>query len=127
METRRLEYFVAIVDAGTITRAAELLLVAQPALSQHVAALETEFREQLLIRSRKGVIPTPAGHALYRYARAILRLEDAARRDITSDIDNPTGRVSSALAPSRRLSPSIHPILPALRERYPGILVRMSQ
>ncbi|HLS63539.1 MAG TPA: LysR substrate-binding domain-containing protein, partial [Ruania sp.] len=124
METRRLQYFVAIVDAESITRAAEILLVAQPALSQHMTALEAEFREKLLVRSRKGVYPTPAGQSVYRYARAILRLEEAARNDIASSADNPAGQVSIGLAPYSQFSYTILPILRMIRQRYPGILIR---
>ncbi|MEP2814434.1 MAG: LysR family transcriptional regulator, partial [Alphaproteobacteria bacterium] len=42
METRRLEYFVRIVDAGSISRAAQDLGLAQPALSQQLAILEQD-------------------------------------------------------------------------------------
>lgn len=125
METRRLHYFVTIVDCGTITRAAELLHIAQPALSQHVAALESEFGQQLLVRSRKGIETTAAGRSLYRYAQGILRLEQAARHDIDSDVSSPTGTVAIGLAPYSRLSMLMIPIVQTIRSRYPGILVRI--
>ena len=70
MDTRRLYSFVRIVDAGSITRAADILHIAQPALSQQMTSLETQFGQQLLIRSKQGVEPTDAGHALYRHAQA---------------------------------------------------------
>jgi LysR family nitrogen assimilation transcriptional regulator len=124
METRRLHYFVTIVDCGTITRAAELLHLAQPALSQHVAALESEFGQSLLVRSRKGVVATAAGRTLYRYAQGILRLELAARHDIEVDLDSPTGTVSIGLAPYSRFAMQMIPIVQAIRSRYPGIVVR---
>lgn len=125
METRRLQYFVTIVDCGTITRAAEILHIAQPALSQHVAALEAEFGQQLLVRSRKGISTTAAGRSLYRYAQAILRLEESARHDIASDVDSPRGTVSIALAPYSTFSMLMIPIVQMIRSRYPGILVRI--
>lgn len=125
METRRLRYFVTIVDSGTITRAAEILHIAQPALSQHVVALETEFNQQLLVRSRKGISVTAAGRALYRYAQGILRLEDAARQDIESDESSPTGTVAIGLAPYSSFSMLMIPIVQTIRSRYPGILIRI--
>jgi LysR family nitrogen assimilation transcriptional regulator len=125
METRRLHYFVTIVDCGTITRAAELLHLAQPALSQHVAALESEFGQQLLERSRKGVATTAAGRALYRYAQGILRLENSARHDMESDFDSPTGTVAIGLAPYSTVSMQVIPIVQAIRSRYPGVLIRI--
>ncbi len=72
MNLRRLKYFVKIVDIGSLTQAAELLHIAQPALSQQVATLESELEKQLLVRSRRGVTPTEAGKILYSHAQTIL-------------------------------------------------------
>ena len=65
MNLRRLKYFVKIVDIGSLTQAAEVLHIAQPALSQQVATLEGEMDQQLLIRPKRGVTPTEAGNSLY--------------------------------------------------------------
>lgn len=73
MNLRRLKYFVKIVDIGSLTQAAEVLHIAQPALSQQVATLEGEMDQQLLIRTKRGVTPTEAGKILYTHARTILR------------------------------------------------------
>lgn len=73
MNLRRLKYFVKIVDIGSLTQAAEVLHIAQPALSQQVATLENELDQQLLIRTKRGVTPTEAGKILYAHARTILR------------------------------------------------------
>ena len=73
MNFRRLKYFVKIVDIGSLTQAAEVLHIAQPALSQQVATLEGELDQQLLIRTKRGVTPTEAGKILYAHARTILR------------------------------------------------------
>jgi LysR family nitrogen assimilation transcriptional regulator len=64
MNLRRLKYFVKIVDIGSLTQAAEVLHIAQPALSQQVATLEGELDQQLLIRTKRGVTPTEAGKIL---------------------------------------------------------------
>src|SRR6476469_2088933 len=53
VDTRRLFSFVRIVDAGSITRAADILHIAQPALSQQMTALEAQFGQQLLIRHKQ--------------------------------------------------------------------------
>jgi len=125
MDTRRLAYYVTIVDCGTITRAAEILHLAQPALSQHVSALENEFGQQLLIRSRKGVVPTPAGHSLYRYAQGILRLEESARDEISTEASSPAGIVTIGLAAYSLASTLVVPILQTIRSRYPRIVIRV--
>ncbi|MBX9332182.1 LysR family transcriptional regulator, partial [Serratia marcescens] len=73
MNFRRLKYFVKIVDIGSLTQAAEVLHIAQPALSQQLATLEGELKQQLLIRTKRGVQPTEAGNILYAHAQTILR------------------------------------------------------
>lgn len=70
MNFRRLKYFVKIVDIGSLTQAAEVLHIAQPALSQQVATLEGELNQQLLPykagrytnRRRKNSLYPCAGH-----------------------------------------------------------------
>ncbi|GAA2181472.1 nitrogen assimilation transcriptional regulator NAC [Brooklawnia cerclae] len=125
MDTRRLRYFVTIVDCGTITRAAEMLYLAQPALSQHVSALEAELGQQLLVRSHKGITPTNAGRSLYRYAQEILRLEESVQREIRSDDDSPSGTVAIGLASYSLASTMTVPLLQAIRSRYPRIVMRL--
>ena len=98
MNFRRLKYFVKIVDIGSLTQAAEVLHIAQPALSQQVATLEGELNQQLLIRTKRGVTPTDAGKILYTHARAILRQCEQAQLAVHN--------VGKALSePLRHLSP----------------------
>ncbi|HUN46454.1 MAG TPA: LysR substrate-binding domain-containing protein [Stellaceae bacterium] len=82
MELRQLRYFVTAIEAGTLTKAAEILSVAQPAVSQQILKLEEELGEQLLMRHSRGVEPTEAGARLLSHAAAILRQLDAARQDL---------------------------------------------
>ena len=67
-----------MVDIGSLTQAADVLHIAQPALSQQIATLEGEVRQQLLVRTKRGVTPTEAGKVLYRHAQLILRQCDQA-------------------------------------------------
>lgn len=73
MQLRHLRYFVKIVEAGSFSRAATTIHVAQPALSQQIAELEEKLGLSLLQRSARGVRPTAAGEVLYREASSILR------------------------------------------------------
>src|SRR5688500_20116750 len=73
LDSKRLRYFVQIVDSGSITRAAAAAGIAQPALSQQLAVLENELKVTLLERSVSGVTPTRAGQVLYMQAQPILR------------------------------------------------------
>ena len=127
MDTRKLEYFVKIVDAGSITKAAAALHVAQPALSQQVSALEKELKQRLLIRSKQGVEPTAAGNSLYRHAQTILRLVEEARQDVASSGGAPSGRVAIAIAPYS-MAPSLVPrIIREVKRRYPDILLHFTE
>lgn len=71
LELRTLRSFVAVVDAGSLSRAAASLYVAQPALTAQIKKLEAELGAQLLERSHAGVTPTPVGLQLYQDARRL--------------------------------------------------------
>ncbi|RYX91805.1 MAG: LysR family transcriptional regulator [Comamonadaceae bacterium] len=81
---RQLQYFARIVEAGNITRAAEQLFVAQPALGMQIRQLEQELGVSLLSRHSRGVSPTRAGQVLYERACEILRLVDETGREVTA-------------------------------------------
>jgi DNA-binding transcriptional LysR family regulator len=75
----QLHYFVTVAEIGQITRAANHLHMAQPALSQAIAQLEAQLGVKLLDRHARGVGLTPAGEAFLVKARAVLSAEaDAA-------------------------------------------------
>ena len=78
LELRHLRYFVAVADAGTFTRAAERLFIAQPTLSQQIGRLEQIIGTPLLHRGRDGVRLTAAGTVLLDAARDVLAAVDHA-------------------------------------------------
>ncbi|ETF01561.1 transcriptional regulator [Advenella kashmirensis W13003] len=80
MNLRQLRYFTRIVETGNITRAAEQLYVAQPALGMQVRQLEQDYGVSLLVRHPRGVRTTRAGQLLYERACEILRLVDDTER-----------------------------------------------
>jgi len=97
MDLRQLRYFVGIVQAGSLSRAADQLHVAQSAISHHLASLESDLDRQLVTRGPKGIQLTEAGSVLYRHAEAILRHVESAKRDAMSALNVPSGRVSIGL------------------------------
>ena len=127
MNLRRLQYFVKIVDIGSLTQAADILHVAQPALSQQLATLEGEVRQQLLVRTKRGVTPTEAGRALYRHAQIILRQCEQARVDMLAASKGLTGAVSVGLAPGTAAAGLALPLLRAVSTRHPGILLYLNE
>ena len=76
IELRHLRYFVALADAGSFTRAAERMFIAQPTLSQQIRRLEEIVGAPLLQRRRDGVRLTKAGAVLLDASRAVLSLVD---------------------------------------------------
>ena len=127
MNFRRLQYFVKIVDVGSLTQAADILHVAQPALSQQLATLEAEVRQQLLVRTKRGVTPTAAGTALYRHAQLILRQVEQARVDMKAAGQGLSGAVSVGLAPGTAAADLAVPLLRTVREGHPGIVLYLNE
>jgi LysR family hca operon transcriptional activator len=78
MELRHLRYFVAVVDAGSLTVAARKLHTSQPSLSRQVRDLEEEIGAGLLTRRARGIELTPAGRAFLEHARSVLSQVEAA-------------------------------------------------
>ena len=76
LELRHLRYLAAVADAGTFTRAAEQVFIAQPTLSQQIGRLEQLVGTPLLVRGRDGVRLTAAGAVLLDAARDVLSLVD---------------------------------------------------
>ncbi|MEU7817656.1 LysR family transcriptional regulator [Pseudonocardia sp. NPDC049154] len=82
METRQLQHFLAIADAGTFTAAAEQLHISQPGLSSSIRALERSLGTRLFVRTRKRAELTEAGRELYSGARRALATLDALESQV---------------------------------------------
>ena len=126
MELRQLRYFVAIVDHGSLSRAALVLHVAQPALTQQLRQLEDELGAQLLHRSAQGVLSTDAGKVFYEHAQAILKQVGDARSAVTQSTTRPSGSVTLGLPHSISGALAL-PLLVAARARYPEITLRLTE
>lgn len=124
IELRQLRYFVTIVDAGSLTRAAELLYVAQPALSQQLASLESNVNAKLLNRSSKGIKPTEAGLAMYKHAQAILKLVADTKGVVRTPETGLSGRVRLGI-PATIAGILIAPLVDYLKEAHPGITLEV--
>jgi LysR family nitrogen assimilation transcriptional regulator len=126
MELRQLRYFVAIVDHGSFSRAAQVLHIAQPALTQQIRHLEEELAVQLLHRSAQGVLATDAGKTFYEHAQAILKQVGDARQAVTQAADKPAGTVALGIPQSVSGALAL-PLLVAVRETYPEISLQLTE
>ncbi|MGH8736226.1 MAG: transcriptional regulator CynR [Burkholderiales bacterium] len=121
MTLRAIRYFVAIAEQRSFTRAAELLFVSQPSLSQQIKLLEKSLRVQLLDRSGRNVRLTDAGEIYLRHARRILMELDAANLAINDVQDLNRGSLRLAMTPITDFL--IRPLLESFNAHYPGITV----
>lgn len=86
IDLRQLEQFLSVVDQGGFRGAARHLNTAQPSVSRNVSNLENALGVQLLVRSRQGVTPTPAGRALAEGARGLREeIRELAKRTQLAD------------------------------------------
>ncbi|MGJ8626124.1 MAG: LysR family transcriptional regulator [Sulfitobacter sp.] len=72
LDLTQMRYFLAAYEAGSFTRAAELIGVSQPSVSTAIAKLEGQIGERLFERSRAGLMPTVRGDALFNQAAPVL-------------------------------------------------------
>lgn len=126
MELRQLRYFVAIVDHGSLSRAALILHVAQPALTQQLRQLEEELGVQLLHRTAQGVLNTDAGKVFYEHAQAILKQVADARSAVAQSAERPSGSVTLGLPQSISGALAL-PLLKAARAQYPEIALQLTE
>ncbi|SFM58156.1 LysR family transcriptional regulator [Variovorax sp. OV329] len=122
MDLRTLRYFITVLEAGSLSRAAGSLYIAQPALTAQIKKLEAELGAQLFDRSHAGVTPTPAGVQLYEDARRLLSDADAVRERIQRLPQGPEGSVTVAL-PFLLASLLMGPVLARLKQSHPRIRV----
>lgn len=113
MDLRGIRYFVQIAELGSITRAAQHLRVAQPALSRHIHALEQELGVPLLVRLPRGVRLTTAGRQFLDHCQRIVRELGRAQDELRSGSAMAQGRVILGT------SPTTGPLL------LPGVVERM--
>lgn len=100
MDLKQLEYFVRVAELGSFTRAAQLLRIAQPALSRQVRLLEVELRQNLLVRNGRGAAPTEAGKLLLEHGRGILHQVERAKEELGRSRGSLSGRVAVGMPTS---------------------------
>ncbi len=126
MDIRPLRYFVTAATFNSISKAANHLHVAQPALSRQIRKLEKDLGTELLCRDSRGVSLTEAGTRLFDKGESILRQIEQMTDEVRASGKVPTGYVSVALMPS--VASLIAPVLVMrMRERHPTVSLRLSE
>ncbi|WP_063551174.1 LysR family transcriptional regulator [Burkholderia territorii] len=120
----RLAIFVAVVDAGSLTAAAERLGLAKTVVSTHMQRLESEVGANLLVRTTRRLSVTDAGRAFYDACRDIVRATERALDAVSSD----TGPLRGTLRVSVPIDYGtlvVAPAVVALRAAHPGLDVEL--
>lgn len=123
MDTRHLETFTAVVDAGSFTKAAVALRCSQPTVTTRIKALEQSLGTALFERLPNEVKLTQAGNTLLHYARDILALSEDAHAALTSD--RPVaGRLDIGTVESVTTY-RLLPLVEYMYRRYPTVQISM--
>lgn len=122
LDLSALRSFVAIVDAGGVTRAATRLNLTQSAVSMQLKRLEETLGQTLLERSRRGMTPTAHGEQLLSFARRMLELNDEAFSRMT---DREYEGTLVLGAPHDVVYPHIPEVLKTFARAYPRVKVTL--
>ncbi len=127
MELRHLRYFVAVAEAGHVTRAAAELGIQQPPLSQQIKALEGELGTVLFQRHPKGVALTDSGRLFLAEARRILQDMAAMEQRMLRVATGMRGLLAVAFTTSAAAHQFTPKALRAFRSRYPEIALVLNE
>lgn len=126
MDLKQLEYFVRVAELGSFTRAAQLLQIAQPALSRQVRLLEVELRQNLLLRNGRGALPTEAGKLMLEHGRGILHQVERAKEELGRARGGLSGRVAVGMPTSVAKALAVA-ITREFRARMPQATIAISE
>src|SRR5689334_23915410 len=125
MDLRRLRLFLAVVEGGGMTRAAEAEHVSQPSMSQAIRELEAELGTDLFHRVGRRVLLTAAGEALVEPARQVLRDVETGRAPVEAVAGLDAGRLDLVALPTLAADP-VAPLVGAFRPAHPGIDIALA-
>ena len=120
IETRLLQYFLAVAEEQSITKAAEYLHISQPTLSKQMMDLEESLGRQLLVRGRKKITLTEEGTFLRGRAQEIISLMDKTESAFRENEQSISGDVYIGCG-EHRSTFTIMQIIRSIQEEYPDI------
>ena len=121
MDLFQLQTFMAVVQEGSFSRAAQKLHRSQPAISQTIRKLEEELSEPLLDRSSRDGTMTDAGEVIYEYAQKMVNMRAEAQGALAELRELHRGKLS--IAANEFTSLYLLPLLDEFRRLYPTIKV----
>jgi LysR family hydrogen peroxide-inducible transcriptional activator len=126
MNLRALQYFVKLADLRHFSKAADACFVSQPTLSTQIKKLEDELGTQLVERSPKNIMLTPAGEEIAERARKLLADVEQIRTVARRSSDPTEGNLRLGLFPT--LAPYLLPhVVPGLRKHFPRLRMQLAE
>jgi LysR family transcriptional regulator, nitrogen assimilation regulatory protein len=126
MDVRQLEALLAVAETGSFTAVADHLRTVQSNVSEHVRQLEAELGVQLLVRGRRGTVPTEFGARVIERGRAIRSEIEALHKDLSMLQGLETGHATLGVVGtvSRLLVPMV---VSEMRRSAPGLSLRLTE
>ncbi|MDQ0029064.1 LysR family transcriptional regulator [Arthrobacter bambusae] len=124
MEMKQLVAMVTVAEAGSVTHAAQMLHIVQPAVTRQIKTLEDELGVVLFDRTRQGMVLTSAGEVFLLRARRALQEMERARTELTPQTGDVTGLVSVGVLESL-LDVIVPPLASSVAKRFPGVELRI--
>jgi DNA-binding transcriptional LysR family regulator len=124
MTLQQLEYFLAALERGSFSAAAEQLHLAQPSVSEQIRRLEDELGVRLFERVGRGLVPTEAGHTLRSHAERTLAAAREARESVVAVRELRGGTATFGMFGGARFYP-VSGIVADFRRAYPHVRVRL--
>ncbi|OMH36162.1 LysR family transcriptional regulator [Motiliproteus sp. MSK22-1] len=126
MHLHQLRYFVAIVETGSVTKAAQKCYVSQPSISQQMAKLEDSVGHKFFNRAGRKQELTEAGKLMYQQARQIIESVDSTKKLMSDVRDSAHGKISIGINPT--IGPCVLPtLLLRLSDRYPAAMIEVRE
>lgn len=123
---RNYDYFIAIADAGSLTRAAERLYVSQPSLSQYLKRLEASLGVELFDHGSSPLRLTYTGERYYQYAKEVKQLEENVQKEFQDIQSEKSGRIRLGV-PLWRSACLLPDVFPAFHQQYPDIRLVLTE
>ncbi|WP_280547756.1 LysR family transcriptional regulator [Halomonas sp. 11-S5] len=121
MEFRQLDYFVAVVETGSISAASRRVHVAQPALTRQMRLLEDDLDTRLFDRHARGIRLTVAGRALYEEAIQLLDARAQIKARLAALGSGQVGKLCLGITVTHLWVPDVARLMGGYRQCYPGV------